>query len=257
MAQRATSLGPEPSSLFLWLVLFSLYFCFLLVFRRNTCFLPPQKASFQHLPSFLPSFMFNFPFSLSLSLFLCLSLSLIVFFIASFFSFFFAWFSCLIFVSVFLCLVSLLFVSWKKQYQIIKSESLFSSIPSVFWGLVSCLVFSFKPLFLIFVVFLILSCALCSTSMFLLSQKTTYKTPILVKRGGCNIFLNNLCFAKCEELSFFLPISRQNWSMFKNSVKLVFQHILKRKTPPPPKTFLKGYCLVQVRVIVWSKFGLF
>ena len=58
---------------------------------------------------------------------------------------------------------------------------------------------------------------------FYLSKKTIYKTPSFGEMGvatkGC--FVNNLCFANCEKLSFFVgPIfGGKFWSTFKNTVK--------------------------------------
>ena len=63
------------------------------------------------------------------------------------------------------------------------------------------------------------------------SQKTMLKnTKFWSKRGGCNkaVFMN-LCFVKCEKLSFFGPFFGQFWLMFKNTIKFVFQHMLKNR----------------------------
>ena len=44
----------------------------------------------------------------------------------------------------------------------------------------------------------------CSTSMFLVSKKQVEKHQFLVKRGvATKCCFMNLCFAKCEKLSFF------------------------------------------------------
>ena len=111
-------LALNPPFVFVCLVFFC--FCFLFVFRRRTCF-PPRKGIlvfFQRVPLFLPSFFplpFHSLFSLSLSIYiyiyiylsLSLSLALVIFFLPSLFSLFLAFFSFLVFVSLFLCLVSL------------------------------------------------------------------------------------------------------------------------------------------------------
>ena len=61
----------------------------------------------------------------------------------------------------------------------------------------------------------------------------------------------NLCFAKCEKVIFWGGPFFQIWLMFKKHCKRVFQHIKKQKC------ILRGYYLVQVGVIIWSKLGAF
>ena len=160
VAQRATLLGPKPS-------IFLLFSFLVLLLEEKVFFLLKKPFLFigQCLPLFLPSFLFNIPFSLSLSL------SLSCYFLSSFlFSF-----SCFfIFVSLFLCRVSLLLFHEKNNIEILKIQS----IPFCFFGLLSC--FLFQIPFSSLLLFLILSCLCCSTSMFL-SKKTSKQK--LVKRG--------------------------------------------------------------------------
>ena len=72
-----------------------------------------------------------------------------------------------------------------------------------FFGFLSCFLFEISFSYLSF--FLILSYVCCSTSLFMVSKNPSSKTPIFGQKGGCNItgFFMNLCFAKCEKLSFF------------------------------------------------------
>ena len=51
----------------------------------------------------------------------------------------------------------------------------------------------------------------CSTSMFLVSKKQSWKTQIFGQKGSCNktVFFMSLWFGKCEKLSFFWPMFGQ------------------------------------------------
>ena len=157
-------------------------------------------------------FIFSVSLSFSLSLFwppsFCVSLSLslffLLFFLSSFLSLFFAVFWFLVFVSFFLFLSSLLFFHERNNIKNFNCKFFSSSIFSLF--LVSCLFF-FQVPFSYLCYFLILSYVFCSTSRFLVSKQTTKKTEIFGQKGGCNKtgFFINLCFAKCEKLSFFWP----------------------------------------------------
>ena len=167
------------------------FLCLLLI--KNLFF--PQKCFFVYFsvsrfvspPPFLPP-----PFSLSLSL----PLSSI--FLSSFL------FCFLFFPSCCLCLslsFFFAFVSWKEQHRILHEKVFFHKS---FLFLIFYLVFSFTFLSLIFVFSFMLSCVSCSTSMFFLSKKRSRKTPIFGQEGGRNkTIFKNLCFVKCEKLSFF------------------------------------------------------
>ena len=112
---------------------------------------PPKKG--HHCLLLSVSLCFSLAFywtSLCRSLFLCLSL--VIFFLPSFFSFFFDFLCFLVFAPLFLCL--LLFHE-KNNIKILNYKVCFIN---PFCFLVSCLVLSFKSLFLI-IVFLISSCA--------------------------------------------------------------------------------------------------
>ena len=130
-----------------------LFLCFLfsfpsLAFNRKTLLLPRKRAFlsiFEFLPLFLLSLFWPPPFSLSLSLSLSCFILFLPSFLSFFFAFFFAFFWFLVFVS-FLFLSSLLLFH-EKNNQHIKLQSFFTN---PFSFLVSCLLFSFKLLFLIF-----------------------------------------------------------------------------------------------------------
>ena len=229
VARRATSLGPKPSLLvffFFWFVFsfffwgfkgqvrwpegpphlalnppfwFYLFFSFLSLLVIEELFSLPQKGHFCLFfnisifvspQPFLASPFFNFSFSVS-----------------SFLSFFLLVFLfCFLLVPYFCLFVSFSFsfasVLWKEQHQNIKFQSFVSIHPLYFlWFPV---LFLFKSLFLIFA-FLDFELCFCSTSMVLVSKQTSKKkNSNFGSRGGLRhngVFLN-LCFAKCEKLSF-------------------------------------------------------
>ena len=142
------------------------------------------------------------------ALFLCLSL--VFFFLSSFLSFFFAFFWFLLLLSFSLFLSSLLLFHEKSQHQNIKLQCFFVNPVSF---LVFCRVFSLKSLFSYF----------CFLADFQLSsllnisvfgfKKTQVEKHQFGSKGGLqqNVFFNNLCFAKCEKLSFCLTLS---WPIF-------------------------------------------
>ena len=151
-------------SLFVWF-----FFLSLLLMEKN-CVSPLKRAFlfiFECLPLFLLSLFWPHTCSISLSLSLSLSLSIsFSFFLPSCLSFF-AFFCFLPFVSFFVFQSFLLLFNENNnmKYSITINPFSFS------W--VSCLVFSFKSLFLILVFFLILSYVFCSTWMFLVSKQTS------------------------------------------------------------------------------------
>ena len=120
--------------------------------------------------------------SLSISLYLSLSLSISLLFISSFLSSLFSFFFCfLVFVAFVYCLVSLLLFHEKNNFKILISKV---SLISPFCFLVSCLVLSFKSLYLIFVAFFSWAVFFCSKSEFwCFNKETSYQTQCLVKLG--------------------------------------------------------------------------
>ena len=149
MARRATSLGPKPS-LF---IIFCFFFCFafffpFFAFNTQKNLVSPRKGHFCLFLSVSLCFSLAF-FGLPLFLFLFLCLSLVLVLFSSFLSFFFAffWFLFLSLSFLFFLLCFCFMKGTTSKYSIaIFSSSIFSLF------LVSCLVFSFKSLFLIFAI---------------------------------------------------------------------------------------------------------
>ena len=176
----------------------------------------PRKGHFLFifgcLPLFLLSLFWPPPFSISLSL--SLSCSILSFFLLVFLFCFLSVPSFSLFLSFSFFFA---FVSLKEQHQNIKLQ-FFPEIFSVFWFPV-LLFFPIPFSYLCF--FLILSYVFCSTSMFLASKNKVEKHQFLVKRGVVTkrFFFMNLCFAKCEKLSFFSAhFFAQFWLMFKKNI---------------------------------------
>ena len=99
---------------------------------------------------------------------------------------------------------------------ILNSNFFFSSICSRF--LVSCLVFSLKSLFLIFVFFLILSYVFCSTSLFLVSKKTKLKNTNFWSKGGLQhtgYFLWTCVLQNVKSYRFWFFFLANFWLFFK------------------------------------------
>ena len=205
MARRATSLGPKPS-LF---VFFFVFFPFFALTTKKPGY-SPRKGHFCLFLVFLflsPLAFFGLP--LFLFLFLCLSLF--------FFSFFTP--SCLCFLLSFGSLFwSLSLFFFLLSFSFMKGTSIFSLF------LVSCL-FLFQVPFSYLCYFLILSYVFCSTSRFWFQHKQLKKTQFLVNKGVATkrCFFINLCFAKCQKLSFFLfffAFFGNFWLMFKKHYKI-------------------------------------
>ena len=126
-----------------------------------------------------------------------------------------------------------------------------------FFGFLSCFLFEISFSYLSF--FLILSYVCCSTSLFLVSKNPSSKTPIFGQKGGCNItvFFINLCFAKCEKLSFLGGAFF--WQFFgcfsKNTIKIgILAHFSKQKITKK-MAFLNVIIWSKLSVIIWSKLG--
>ena len=151
MARRATSLGPKPS-LFLFCFVLFLFFCSFPFFaskrQRKTCF-PIEKGIFGLFLSLSLCFSLAF-FGLPVFqfLFICLSLSCsILYFFLPVFLF------CFLFVPSFSLFLSFsFFFALLHERNNIKTLNCNEFFPEIFsLVLVSCLVFSFQSLFLIFV----------------------------------------------------------------------------------------------------------
>ena len=86
--------------------------------------------------------------------------------------------------------------------KILNCNFFFSSIFSLFW--VSCLVFSWKYFFSYLCFFLMLSYVFVQHHCFWF-QKTQVEKHFFFRNMGVqhNVFFINLCFAKCEKLSFW------------------------------------------------------
>ena len=203
MAQRATSFGPKPSK-FICFLFFGVCFCsfsfFCFVIQKKPCF-PLRKG---HCVYFLSVSLCSSLVFLGLPLFqfffLSLSLIFVLFFLPSCHSFLFFLVPLFLFMSFLFCLLCFCFMkrttSEKLMYKIFFINH--------FFGGVSCLLFSLKSFFLIFVFFADLKLCFCSTSLFWVLKNQIEKHRFLVKRGlQQNGFFMTLCFAKCEKLSFF------------------------------------------------------
>ena len=222
--------------LFLFLFLFFCSFPFFAFEWQKTLFFPPKKGHFCLFSVFLflsASTFFGLP--LVQFLFFCLSLSLsLSLLFCSFFLPFLSFFFLLSFGSFFFSLSHFsfffAFLFWKEQHEMFKLQFIFSSIFSLFYGFLSC--FSLSNPFFLSLFFLVFSYVCCWTSMYLVSKNTSWKTPILVKRGVATKrgFSIKLCFEKCEKLSFFAPFLANFWLMFKNTIQIgISAHFQKQK----------------------------
>ena len=206
---------------------FIVWFCFCFLFsfpffasnRQKTLFFPLEKGIFCLFSMFLflsPLTFFGLP--LFLFLFLCLSLSLV--FLSSFLSFFLLSF-CFLFLSLFHFSFFFAFVSWKEQHENFQLQFIFSWNISLSFGFLSCFFFPIPFSYLCF--FLILSYVFCSTSMFLVSKKQSWKTPIFGQKGSCNktVFFYEPVFWKMwKVIVFFAHFFAKFWLMFKKHYKI-------------------------------------
>ena len=97
------------------------------------------------------------------------------------------------------------FASWKEQHQNIKLQSFPSSIFFFFWGGVPVLFSLWNPFFLSLFSPDFQLCVWFNINVFGFKKTQVQKHQFWVKRGlQQNVFCMNLCFAKCEKLSFFL-----------------------------------------------------
>ena len=201
-------LALNPPYLFFFLFSFFVFFFFasfpFFVLNRKNLFFPLKRAFFglfSMFPFLSPLTFFGLP--LFHFLFLCLSVLLLSFFLPSCLSFL-AFFFFLVFVSFFVLSSVLLFL--EKNMKILNWNFFSSSKCSLFW--VSCLVFSLKSLFLIFVFFFLFWVMFFVQHHCFWFQKNKFKNTFFQKRGVATkrVFFMNLCFAKCQKLSFFFGI---------------------------------------------------
>ena len=199
MAQRATSLGPKPS---LFVISFFCFFSFPSLLFNTWKVFPPEKGIFCLFLSLslcfslaffgLPLFQFLF-LCLSLSLSISLPLSLVLFH----FFFLLVFLFLLSFGSFFLSLSFLLFL---LCFCFVKGTTSKHSIAIFFINLfclflVSCLVFSFEYLFLMFVFFYFSVFKLCFWFNMNVFGFKTNKNTHFWSRGGLqqNVFLFITC----------------------------------------------------------------
>ena len=159
-------------------------------------------------------------FGLPLFLFIFLCLSVVLFFFPSFLSFFFAFFLFLVFVSFFPCLSSLLLFHEKKNIKIFNCN-FFPEIFSLSFGFLSCFSVS-NPFFLSLLFPDFKLCFLFNINVFSF-KKNKLKSTKKQKKTNCNKtgFFMNLCFAKCQKLSFFFASFLPNFGWCsKNTIKI-------------------------------------
>ena len=234
MAQRATSLGPKPS---LFILLFLLFCFFLVLFfwlfntEKKPCF-PPKQGIFCLFSVFLflsPLSPFGPP-SFSVSLYLSLFF-LLLFFLSFLLVFVFAFLWFLVFVPfLFLSLSSLLFFHERNNIKILNCK-FFPEIISLFLFSVFFFLSSSFFLSLLFPHFKL--CFLFNIKVFGFKTENLKKN-IFWSKGGLQqngFFFINLCFAKCQKLSFFFGHFFGNfWLMFKKHYKnRYFSTFLKAK----------------------------
>ena len=186
-------------------------------------------------------------------LFLCLSILLLSFFIPSCLSFL-AFFFFLVFVSFF-CSIFCAFVSWKEQHENIKLEFLFFIKMFSFLGFLSCFLFEISFPYLCFFPDFEL-CFLFNIIVFGF-KNPSWKHTFFQKKGGCNItgfFFMNLCFAKCEKLSFFFGIFLAIfWLFFKKHYKNRHFSTFSKAKKYKKMAFLEVIIWSKLEVIIWSK----
>ena len=200
-----------------WIVFFVFVFFPSFASNRKTCF-PLEKGIFCLclIPLFLLSLFWPPPFSISLYLSLSLSLSLSCSFLLVFLLVFFVFFWFLVFLFFFSFSFFFACVSWKNNIKNIQLQLLLGQSFLFFFGFLSFVFFQIPLSYLCF--FPDFKLCFCSSSMFLVSKNPSWKTPIFSQKGGCNktgLFMN-LCFAKCEKLSFFFA---SLWQIFGCSSK--------------------------------------
>ena len=171
---------------------------------KKPCF-SPKKGIFVYFLCSL-SFCLNlfWPSTCSISLFLSLSLSLLSLLFCSFFLpsclSFFAFFWFLLFLSF--SFFFLLCFSEKNNMKFLNCNLFFHQYFLFFFGFLSCFCLS-NPFFLSLYFPGIQLCFLLNINVFGFKKHKLRNTKGELQQNG--VFVNNLCFEKCEKLSFFLP----------------------------------------------------
>ena len=193
--------------------------CFLsLLFNtKKPCF-SSRKGHFLFIFSVSLSFCLSLfwppPFSISLSLSLFCSCPFFFLLV-----FLFCFLLVLVFASFFPFLSSLLLLHERNNIKIFNGNFFFINIFSIFWFPV--LFFLSNPLFLSLLFPDFKLCFLFNINVFGFKRNNLTKQSFLVRRGVATkrFFFMNLCFAKCQKLSFFWPFFGNFWLMFKKHYK--------------------------------------
>ena len=198
------------------------------LYKKKTCF-PLRKGHFLFIFSVFLSFSLGLFGPPSFSVSFSLSLSFLLFFLYSFLSLFL-----LSFGSLFWSLSLFFFLLW---FSFMKGTTSKYSIASFFFINIFSF-FIFLPFFVSSSFFLSLLfpdfklCFLFNIKVFDFQTNNLKKTHFLVKRGVATkrFFFINLCFGKCQKLSFFWPFFGNFWLMFKKHYKnRYFSTFLKAK----------------------------
>ena len=182
---------------------------------------------FQCLP-LVSAFAFFPPPFLTLSFSLSLSLSLSCSFLSSFLACY-SVASLFLLPCLFVCLVCL-FCFMRRTTSKYHVRKLFSSIFSVL-GFLSCFVFEI-PFSYLRLFFLILSCVIWSTSMFICFKQDNLQSTNIWSSWGLqqNVFFNNLCLQNVKSYRFWGPLLGKFLLMFTEHCKnRYFSTFLKAK----------------------------
>ena len=216
--------------------------------QKKPVFFPPKKGIFVYFlcfSFFLPQPFLASPFSvfLSLSLSLSLSCSCLSFFLLVFF---FAFFLFLVFVSFsFFFLLCFCFMKTNN----IKRLNCKVFFINIFSFLVSCLVFSFKSLFLIFVFPDFKLCLLFNMNVFGFKIKQLKKHQFFGQKGSCNktFFFITCVLKNVKSYRFFCPLFfAKFWLMFKKHCK---NRYFSTFSKAQKMTILQGYYLGQIGLV--------
>ena len=143
------------------------------------------------------------------------------------------------------------FVSWEEHHETIKFQSFFIN---PFSFLVSCLVFSFKSLFIVFAFSWFWFVLFVQHQCFCFQKRQTSKKT-QIKKGGRlqqnGFFMNPFC--KMWKVIVFGAPFCQILVDVNNTIKIgILTHFYRQKLK---NTILRCYYLGQVGVIIWAKFA--